>query len=931
MKTINKLSFLLASCFLLCLSGCYEHEDYGSEIQDGKLELKFQVVGGMQVSTYGIPGETHENKIDEVYTLFFNSSSHATNANAYVGYTRTNVSASTAAGTARVSLPQGVKLNEEYQLIFLANFKDNAFLDGESGVADLLDNKVAYKTYTEALQYLQVTSTGDTPPRMGSPLAMSAQIDKAADAKSVDVRFKRRMARVDLNNSATSNFKLVSVRVWNAREQGYMFDSEEGGSAVPDDGSIIKTYDDPVVVADGDVEVKGRLYAYPNFVEAPEIGDEKTTCLIIGGKYDNSATTTYYRVNVCPAESQQVLEANGAYIINITKVHSAGEDTEEGAYQGPLKMDYEINEWDDEFLGIYVFDKDGNGLAVSQRKVIFSKEAGQSVQLEVFKIKGPKNPLTEDWVVQPLTGTDAVHFSTNKDAPVGDREYITVSTVTENDTPLNRNATFDVTWGNIKIEISLVQLTPGCLSSMITLVPDTLIYYMDADTKQICLNLQGDFTGITREHIKEAIIYADSNSGWLTLTKNTAKDDPSAGVYYYNVAATKFAAGGERLANLKFVVTQGDVIMTAQAPVKQMAFVRNLSINLLERDKEDTSQYNDKGDMFANANLIKGLPEETRGTNHLHFAFTEHEQVKYELTLKASENWTIVHDGSALCTALSFGATEGAADVETTFELSVTEDCDMSGREGAFYIKYANGEQDEFYVHQHGVYSTLGRYRVTGSTTALSEDKDIYYYGAFKIGEWLWLDRNLGATIGQNVEVGADEKASSEGYYSIIHHSKNSEEYKGRGRHFMWAAAEIACPPGFRLPTGDKSDGSGEGEWDWIYRNTISSGVEGDPAPGFDELHIFCVVDATSTPKRKWMLPHSEAAKYKDWISFEGSTSYYWATSHREEDSDPIKFFHMTFRYNGQVDPPVYKAELDIFGAAEGWTAGYSVRCIQDK
>ena len=70
MKTIKNLSLFLATCFLLCLCACHEQEDYGEDIQDGKLVLNYQVDGGMQASTYGVTAEAHECRIDDVYTLF---------------------------------------------------------------------------------------------------------------------------------------------------------------------------------------------------------------------------------------------------------------------------------------------------------------------------------------------------------------------------------------------------------------------------------------------------------------------------------------------------------------------------------------------------------------------------------------------------------------------------------------------------------------------------------------------------------------------------------------------------------------------------------------------------------------------------------------------------------------------------------------------
>ena len=133
MKTINNLSLLLATCLLLCLNACHEQEDYGEDIQDGKLVLNYQVDGGMQAPTYGVASEAHECRIDDVYTLFFRSSTHS-DPNKYVGYSRTAVAAVTSTGSVRVTLPDGEKADDEWQLLFLANFDSQAFLDGAGSI-----------------------------------------------------------------------------------------------------------------------------------------------------------------------------------------------------------------------------------------------------------------------------------------------------------------------------------------------------------------------------------------------------------------------------------------------------------------------------------------------------------------------------------------------------------------------------------------------------------------------------------------------------------------------------------------------------------------------------------------------------------------------------------------------------------------------------
>ena len=737
MKTIKNLSFLLATCFLLCLSACHEQEDYGEQIQDGRLVLNYQVDGGMEVPTYAVAAQAHECRINDVYTLFFRSSSHATNPNKYVGYARTTVSAATSTGSVRVTLPDGEKADDQWQLLFLANFDANAFLDDEASIDDLLTNKVSAKTYEEACEYLMASYTQTA--GMGAPLAMSAQVTKAASTNAVHINFKRRVARIDVNNSAVSNFELESVQVWNARTRVYMFDKVGN---YPD--SDFCHYKDQDVKAVNE-KVEAKLYAFPNLVETPEeIEDKFTTCLIIGGKYAGSSTTTYYRVNVCPKASQQQLNANGAYTINITKVNSEGEDTKEEAYKFPLKMEYEINEWDDSFLGIYVFDKDGNGLGVSQRKVIFSEEGNQSVELEVFTLKSATNPITENWVLGGLQGANAsTYFSAERNSVAADEKCLTVTTLIDNATLYDREATFDVTWGNISIPINLTQLNPNSLISKISLLPDELEFEKPGGTQEICVNLQGNFGGIGRQDITPVALYQGSESDWLTLGPGTTPDSPALGLFYFNVTASEYTTGTNRLADIKFVVTQGDLIATAQALVRQNNMVREVAIYLLEKSGTD---YEDRGLASEYFSKVEGFAPGEDMSDHLHFAIMAPDQFKYQMKIKSSMGWEI---SSTSGSKLHFSSTSGDANAESTVEITVTWQAD-SGWEEDFYIKYDDGDQEKFTAHQQGTFKKLGEYVKDGTVITSVESSLIYYYGVFKMNENLWLDRNLGATVGQN-------------------------------------------------------------------------------------------------------------------------------------------------------------------------------------
>ncbi len=782
MKRIYYLTLALMLSLLPGLTSCVDENETPHIPKDGSLSLNYRIDGAEEIETYAKPAEQHEREVGEVYTLFFRAASHAA-ANTYVGYTRTGVSQNTATGNARVTLPDGESVDDEWQLIFLANFDRYAFLDGENSVADFFDNKVATKSFADAKAYLKayyVDKTG-----IKAPLPMSSSFTKAANTNVASITFKRRVARIDLVNNSTTQFILESAQVWNARARGHMLD--EGGTFVSDANFL--NYDQQVVKANGATSILAKLYAMPNHVMVPTIQDHETTCLIIGGKYNGSATTTYYRVNVSSPTGAQNVRANGAYTINITNVTDAGETDPGEAYdKTQLKMDYTINEWDDDFLGTYIFDEHGNGLAVSQRNVIFSDKGNQEVQLEVFTILSASNPISGSWTVGAPAGADATFFESSKVASPADR-YIIVKAIADNETTADREATATVSWGTINLPVKLTQLNPTSQIGGIKLQPSDLWFMMAGDTKEICVNLQGNFTGVSRSDIKHSVLYEGSNTGWLTLTNGATPDDAAAGLYYFNVTAANNTSSILRKADLKFVVKQGSLIASAQAHVIQSLtsptdpFERQLKVVMLELNNSGT--YEEKGIVASIYNNIVGLPDGQSGKNHLHFAIAEHQAIKYHLEIQSSQAWKIVPVGYA-GQGLVFSKMSDTGDAATQKTIEILPAGDVgAGWSGGFTIEYEDGDKAEFITHQTGVLGTL------------PDDNKIYYYGTFNMNGKMWLDRELGATIGMTVK---------DGYYTKGFASSEPGNYKyARGKYSLEKNYNTDfrnhCPRGFALPT----------------------------------------------------------------------------------------------------------------------------------
>lgn len=831
MKVKNKLYLLIALAFLAGFAACSNEELNTSAKGNGNvLMLNYRTDGGIEGQTYALPATSDECRIDEVYTLFFRSSSHPTKPNQYAGYARTEVSSTTSSGTVRITMPEGEDANAEWQLLFLANFDRYAVLEGEANVEDLLKNKVASLTYSEAKSYLSVANEDDS--GFSSPLPMSVSMTKPDLGNVADITFRRRVARIDVSNSApASNFVLETVMVANARTGSYLFD--EGGFLMSD----FIHYTGQNVDASAGV-VQAKLYVFPNFVKIASIRDNMTTCLIIGGKYNGSNMTTYYRVNVSASTSQN-LKANGVYTINISAVSGAGETDPGKAYNGSdLKMKYTLNEWDDTFLETYVFDANGNGLGVSRRNVVFSEEGDQKVELEVFTIRSSTHPLSGDWSVGPVSGLDGSSFFATRGTTESTRKYVQVGVLSGNTGATNRQGAFVVTWGTISVSVNLTQLSPASVSKGIRVYPSDLWFPLAGSSKEIRVSLSGDYTGISRSDLSASVFYNGTDSGWLSLSAGTTSDDPNAGIFYYTLTASSLSAG-VRSADLKFILTQGSLMATTQVKVDQSAYesgsgiIRQASLYLLQQSGSGGT-YTNRGTLTPQYTLFKGLPTGRNVANNLFFPQFSYDYLKYQLIICSSLDWRIVAPGDA-GSKLSFTLMSGLGDPNTMATVVITAKSDAETAWNApFYVEYENGDRTTYTAFQEGVFAQL-------PADYTPSDPAIYYYGMMKMNNKFWLDRNLGATTGQSNTTGYYTNQSGTGVVSTT---------SAKGVYLTRAQADIACPPGFRLPQSV----TGSGEWDWVYNKMIWAGETGVKFSGVTRKYVW-YVDLSTNLTTYWLLP----------------------------------------------------------------------------
>ncbi|GAE86452.1 hypothetical protein JCM10512_4964 [Bacteroides reticulotermitis JCM 10512] len=113
----------------------------------------------------------------------------------------------------------------------------------------------------------------------------------------------------------------------------------------------------------------------------------------------------------------------------------------------------------------------------------------------------------------------------------------------------------------------------------------------------------------------------------------------------------------------------------------------------------------------------------------------------------------------------------------------------------------------------------------------------------------LWLDRNIGAIVGQD---------GIKGYFSNQPNTGITSVTDAKGVYLTRAQANTACPPGFRLPKRT----AGSGEWDWVYNEMKWSTATGNAASGGVSYKNVWYVTYSENPLKRWFLPvcgHSSA------------------------------------------------------------------------
>lgn len=396
---------------LVLLGGCRQEETFPRIAAAGKgvtVNYSFD-----DLQTRSIAATPAEKKVDKVYFIFYNSSTGA-----YVAWQGASVPAgSGATGSFSLSIPGALTAGSKYRTLIVANY-DNYKADGKSFEDYIRANNS--KSYDEMRRVMKSQSPAKA--RVAVPLPLYGTLlgqdgeeslftppsPDSTEPLNVSVRFSRAVSRFDLHNLAANRLLISWVKVCNYRDAGYFFhqdaplgDAVEKGTAttLPDLSNPPAGYvkvAPPLPDTNRQDIADGGLYAYPNIASYATQDDERTTCLLIAGYYQDPATgtpntekLTYYRANVADNGLSQVLKRNYAYTVVINSVKREGAETEDQAMSEKDRLlDYVVDdEWEQDNNNTVVDDK-GNFLTVSRASVVLNGHANESAVIKVSVKEG---------------------------------------------------------------------------------------------------------------------------------------------------------------------------------------------------------------------------------------------------------------------------------------------------------------------------------------------------------------------------------------------------------------------------------------------------------------------------------------------------------------------------------------------------------------
>lgn len=447
MKVLS-INMLLSLVFVVCLS-CTKEYAFEPTIQPNEILVHLTINTPLSTNFVTKNQNSNEYAISNIQVLVFED-------NAYKYKVKGNIvsssSGSTVFNASLKSSPAKVKL------WIIANAEDalnSGFIPGSDEL-----------TVKEAMVQ-QFTSAGINRdfPMFGECTLVSGL--SSATNTITNIKMLRAIARVDVTlGDGVDNFELKTIQAFRANNRIQVIPNNLLDTASPVVGSpsipsgATATIKTSALTVSNNVSV-AQLYI-PESV-APPTGKQTSdaTCIIIGGFYNGSTDTTYYRIDFdSKMEGHpfgQILR-NHRYIFSISSVTCSGLITpEEAAEKSSTGINVIVENWDDNITDIQFSNNTYFG--ISSRKVTVESTQNSTAILHIetnignYKIQ---------WLDENgnLTGTAGTEITSDlfKASISGDETQVVITALTNNVGEADKTQKLQISAGTFKITVAITQL-----------------------------------------------------------------------------------------------------------------------------------------------------------------------------------------------------------------------------------------------------------------------------------------------------------------------------------------------------------------------------------------------------------------------------------------------------------------------------------------
>lgn len=372
---------------VLILFGCIDDQEPSSIEKTGENMVRFSIqVSGLRPVRTRTLVESDENKVTDVEILLFNTTNGQLALDpVYVNSVQDDPN-DVGTKTFSVKIPAGT-----YNVVMLANTHNELTAITGAGAISVGDSKedvLATLIVEKNSKWGNDPSSSDyrSIPMWGELSSLTVGPNTPTNNPVTLIRMLAKIDVVLTNATTIANFKLKSVRLYNAKDEGCIvpqtgnWDHTHSLATAPSIPSTASSISTPLVYEDTeitttDVSCTNQIYTFENAKKTSSSIQPGDPCLVIGGVFNGDAAETFYKVEFAQTSANTTtyldLLRNHHYRVNIIEVSGRGYSTAAEAFSSKaLNIKTEITERDATKIKDFTF----NGqymMGVSQKEFSF--------------------------------------------------------------------------------------------------------------------------------------------------------------------------------------------------------------------------------------------------------------------------------------------------------------------------------------------------------------------------------------------------------------------------------------------------------------------------------------------------------------------------------------------------------------------------------